>query len=88
MHRLQGQRCPRRQCPGRLHDICTRNFFRMQQAQKCPICKTDWTGDNFVGEKALNASNRPAQNNRRGGPAMQQGPDQADGADVDGNTDG
>ncbi|KAL1956664.1 hypothetical protein VTO42DRAFT_6914 [Malbranchea cinnamomea] len=48
-----GQRCSDRQCLARLHDGCTRNFFRMQQAQKCPVCKKDWTGDYFVGEKAL-----------------------------------
>jgi hypothetical protein len=61
----------------------------MQQAQKCPICKTDWTGDHFVGEKALNTSNRPLQNNRRNGLAtQQQAPDQMDGADADENADG
>lgn len=30
----------------------------MQQAQKCPVCKQDWPGDKFVGERAIAASNR------------------------------
>ncbi|KAI1940622.1 hypothetical protein LOZ66_002218 [Ophidiomyces ophidiicola] len=48
-----GQRCSQRQCPARLHDMCTRNFFRLQRAEVCPLCKTKWTGDHFVGERAL-----------------------------------
>ena len=36
----------------RLHDICTQRFFTMQKARKCPICKKDWTGKDFVGERA------------------------------------
>lgn len=55
---LQGQRCGNRDCPGRLHDHCIRNFFRMQQAEKCPVCKEDWPGDQFVGERAVLAANR------------------------------
>jgi hypothetical protein len=35
-----------------------RNFFRMQQAEKCPVCGEDWPGDMFVGEKALAANPR------------------------------
>lgn len=34
------------------------SFFRMQQAEKCPVCKEDWPGDMFVGEKALTAKPR------------------------------
>ncbi|KAJ5110624.1 hypothetical protein N7532_001159 [Penicillium argentinense] len=52
-----GQRCGDRDCKGRLHDHCVRNFFRAQQAEKCPICKQDWPGDKFVGERAVAASN-------------------------------
>ncbi|KAK0508690.1 hypothetical protein JMJ35_008966 [Cladonia borealis] len=47
-----GQRCPKKTCPCRLHDICTQSFFRTQQSKKCPLCKTDWTGNDFVGERA------------------------------------
>ncbi|EZF65018.1 hypothetical protein H104_02764 [Trichophyton rubrum CBS 289.86] len=48
-----GQRCSTRRCSGRLHQNCIRNFFRLQQAEVCPVCKTRWTGDCFVGERAL-----------------------------------
>ncbi|KAJ5693960.1 hypothetical protein N7536_004372 [Penicillium majusculum] len=53
-----GQRCGNRECNGRLHDHCMRNFFRMQQAEKCPVCKEEWPGDKFVGERALTANPR------------------------------
>ena len=49
----QGQRCPKRNCQCRLHDICTQSFFRVQKSKKCPLCKTDWTGNDFVGERAV-----------------------------------
>ncbi|MCJ1405488.1 hypothetical protein MMC11_008716 [Xylographa trunciseda] len=53
-----GQRCPKRSCQCRLHDICTQNFFRMQKSKKCPLCKIDWTGDDFVGERAAAATSK------------------------------
>ncbi|KIV84723.1 hypothetical protein PV11_00489 [Exophiala sideris] len=59
-----GQRCPRRECPCRLHDICTQNFFRMQRSQTCPVCKTEWDGQHYVGEKAITTSDS-YQNGRR-----------------------
>ncbi|KAL8805364.1 MAG: hypothetical protein Q9200_005457 [Gallowayella weberi] len=51
-----GQRCSRRSCPSRLHDICTQNFFRMQRPNNCPVCRTEWTGNDFVGERAASAT--------------------------------
>ncbi|MCJ1289359.1 hypothetical protein MMC34_000891 [Xylographa carneopallida] len=54
-----GQRCPKRSCPCRLHDICTQNFFRVQKSKKCALCKTDWTGNDFVGERAAAATSKP-----------------------------
>ncbi|OAX84306.1 hypothetical protein ACJ72_01328 [Emergomyces africanus] len=60
-----GQRCSQRQCAGRLHDICTQNFFRRQQAETCPICKSPWTGEHFVGERAIVAASRPSTATRR-----------------------
>ena len=39
------------------------NFFRMQQATRCPVCKKDWPGDQFVGERAItSANNRQSAN--------------------------
>ncbi|KAJ5350581.1 hypothetical protein N7541_008308 [Penicillium brevicompactum] len=55
-----GQRCADIHCGGRLHDHCMRNFFRMQQAEQCPVCKAEWPGDYFVGERALTSSARPS----------------------------
>ncbi|KAJ5469376.1 hypothetical protein N7539_008994 [Penicillium diatomitis] len=54
-----GQRCDDRNCPGRLHDHCVRNFFRMQQAETCPVCQKGWSGNNYVGERAVVEAARP-----------------------------
>ncbi|KAI4146517.1 MAG: hypothetical protein L6R39_003436 [Caloplaca ligustica] len=62
---LKGQRCSQRNCPCRLHDICTQNFFRMQRSRNCPLCKTEWTGNDFVGERAAPKANK--QGSRRSG---------------------
>ncbi|KIW16828.1 hypothetical protein PV08_04018 [Exophiala spinifera] len=62
-----GQRCPRRECRCRLHDICTQNFFRMQRSQTCPICKTDWDGQHYVGEKAITMSESYQMSRRKSG---------------------
>lgn len=40
-----------------------RNFFRVQRAEKCPVCKEDWPGDKFVGERAVTSANRRQSNN-------------------------
>ncbi|KAJ5118438.1 DNA repair protein Nse1 [Penicillium atrosanguineum] len=58
-----GQRCVDRDCLGRLHDHCMHNFFRVQQAEKCPVCKEDWPGDKFVGERAVTSASRRQSNN-------------------------
>ncbi|KAL4891436.1 Nse1 non-SMC component of SMC5-6 complex-domain-containing protein [Aspergillus ambiguus] len=60
-----GQRCANRDCRGRLHDHCVRNFFRMQQAERCPVCKAAWPGDRFVGERAITTSEKYQQGKRR-----------------------
>ncbi|KAI9681533.1 MAG: hypothetical protein M1817_002817 [Caeruleum heppii] len=51
-----GQRCDDRGCPGRLHNICTEGQFRVQNSSKCPVCSKPWTGNSFVGEKAVTTS--------------------------------
>ncbi|KAL4947766.1 Nse1 non-SMC component of SMC5-6 complex-domain-containing protein [Aspergillus filifer] len=60
-----GQRCGNRDCPGRLHDHCMRNIFRVQKAEQCPVCRSPWPGDKFVGERAVAAQNRRASNARQ-----------------------
>ncbi|KPI43892.1 Non-structural maintenance of chromosomes element-like protein [Cyphellophora attinorum] len=59
-----GQRCARRECPFRLHDICIQNFFRTQRSQVCPLCQTAWDGKHYVGEKAFTTSDRYTGRNR------------------------
>ena len=56
-------------CPCRLHDRCTASQFRVQQREECPICKVDWTGNNFVGEKAVGrgASSQPQRRSNGNG---------------------
>lgn len=54
-----GQRCPDLNCLGRLHDHCTRTMWRSQGgAEKCPVCKKDWEGFAFVGERAAGNQRR------------------------------
>ncbi|GIJ86859.1 hypothetical protein Asppvi_005757 [Aspergillus pseudoviridinutans] len=60
-----GQRCGDRDCSGRLHDMCTRNFFRMRQAEQCPVCKAPWPGDKFVGERVVTTTDTYMQGRRR-----------------------
>jgi len=56
-----GERCATRVCPCRLHEHCTQVLFKAQRgSNKCPLCKVEWTGQEFVGEKAANAVSRGA----------------------------
>lgn len=64
---VQGQRCSNRDCTGRLHDTCIRNFFRMQQSERCPVCKAEWPGDKYVGERAITTTEQYMQGRRRSG---------------------
>ncbi|KAK4938514.1 hypothetical protein LTR10_021046 [Elasticomyces elasticus] len=45
-------------------EIVTVNFFRMHRSQTCPVCKTEWDGQHYVGEKAITTSDS-YQNGRR-----------------------
>ncbi|KAI9700663.1 MAG: hypothetical protein M1836_002032 [Candelina mexicana] len=40
--------------------------------KKCPICKREWTGNDFVGEKVITTSERYLQGKRRSGVASSQ----------------
>lgn len=64
---FQGQRCANRDCPGRLHESCIRNTFRVQRSEQCPVCKAPWPGDRYVGEKAMTSTVRGTQGCRRTG---------------------
>ena len=58
-----GLRCANLDCGCRLHDHCTRLFFRdeAEGERRCPKCKVEWTGDVFVGEKAARRRRSPAR---------------------------
>ncbi|MCJ1259691.1 hypothetical protein MMC24_007530 [Lignoscripta atroalba] len=62
-----GQRCPKRSCQCRLHDICIQNFFRVHKSKKCPLCHADWTGNDFVGERAVTAKEKQSQRKTNSG---------------------
>ncbi|KAF2425320.1 hypothetical protein EJ08DRAFT_401337 [Tothia fuscella] len=62
-----GQRCANRECNCRLHDFCTTAFFRTQSERKCPTCKTEWTSNNFVGERAARGAVAPASRHSTAG---------------------
>ncbi|KAF1352577.1 Nse1 non-SMC component of SMC5-6 complex-domain-containing protein [Delphinella strobiligena] len=93
-----GQRCPDLGCLGRLHDHCTRSMWRSQNgAEKCPLCKRDWEGHGFVGERAVNlngnVNKRRSTNGVAAGPSRRMtGPQMMDGAadeeDEEGSDDG
>lgn len=55
----------------------------MQREEKCPVCKTDWTGDNFVGEKAITTTERYLQGRRRSGNTQRQAAEQEEDEDED-----
>lgn len=60
-----GQRCADLKCPGRLHIICTQNFFRTQRGNTCPVCKKEWDGKHYVGEMAITTSESYLKGKRR-----------------------
>ncbi|KAI3390427.1 hypothetical protein diail_9719 [Diaporthe ilicicola] len=64
-----GQRCPQRDCNARIHDICSEAYWRTRRGGRaCPRCETAWTGQNYVGERAVTetaASHRRVGRGRR-----------------------
>lgn len=89
---LQGQRCARRECSCRLHDICLQAFFRTRRTRTCPLCNTEWDDKHYVGEKAITTSNsyrgpgRSRGSGRGSAPAAndaENGADEEDESDAD-----
>jgi hypothetical protein len=60
-----GIRCNNRECGVRWHDACANSYYRGQRQKKCPRCKTDCTGDLFVGERADRPSGRTSTGSNR-----------------------
>jgi hypothetical protein len=54
-----GLRCRNRQCSARWHDMCAQAYFNAQRGEKrCSKCRTEWTGDRYVGERAAQVPQR------------------------------
>ncbi|ORY14782.1 Nse1 non-SMC component of SMC5-6 complex-domain-containing protein [Clohesyomyces aquaticus] len=64
-----GRRCRDKECKFRAHDHCAMQFFRnvREDERKCPLCKTEWTGGGFVGERAAGGTQRRTTAGGRGG---------------------
>lgn len=72
-----GQRCPDLKCLARLHNHCTSTMWRSQGGrERCPVCKKNWEGFHYVGERALRQQNgqRSSAGGRRGASGQTNGP--------------
>jgi non-structural maintenance of chromosomes element 1 len=86
-----GQRCPERDCNVRIHDICTEAYWRTRRGSRtCPRCETEWTGQNYVGARAVTetaAAHRQVGRNKKSNGNRSLMDDEAD-QDVDHEDDG
>lgn len=75
-----GLRCDNRDCGVRWHSRCANQFFGGQQegARRCPKCKTDWTGNTYVGEKADQVQNRSSTAGRSSNRRVQEEAEEED----------
>ncbi|KAF4587301.1 Nse1 non-SMC component of SMC5-6 complex [Ophiocordyceps camponoti-floridani] len=62
-----GLRCADPACTFRLHEICQEAFWRVRRTTSCSKCEREWTGANFVGEKAVTSTEAYQRGRRRGG---------------------
>ncbi|PHH64586.1 hypothetical protein CDD81_4197 [Ophiocordyceps australis] len=61
-----GRRCQEPSCNLRLHDICHDAFFRTRRNKNCPKCDRNWTGERYVGERAVTMTKAYQKGRRRG----------------------
>ncbi|KAH6607781.1 nse1 non-smc component of smc5-6 complex [Trichoderma cornu-damae] len=62
-----GLRCSDPDCTLRLHDICQEAFWRSRRGTTCPECSRPWTGDHYVGERAITTTEAYQRGRRRNG---------------------
>jgi hypothetical protein len=62
-----GLRCSDPDCTLRLHDICQEAFWRSRRGTNCPKCSREWTGDHYVGERAITMTEAYQRGRRRSG---------------------
>lgn len=75
-----GKRCTNMECNVRLHNICETAYWNTRPANKCPKCHTEWTGNRFVGEKAVTTTEDYLKGRRRSGAQKRHRDDGDDGA--------
>lgn len=80
-----GIRCNNRECGVRWHDVCANSYYRgrRDQERKCPRCRTECTGDVFVGERADRMSGRTSSGGRARTSTLQETVDEEDDDDDD-----
>ncbi|UKZ73585.1 hypothetical protein TrVFT333_001232 [Trichoderma virens FT-333] len=62
-----GLRCSDPDCTLRLHDICQEAFWRSRRGTSCPKCSREWTGDHYVGERAITMTEAYRRGRRQSG---------------------
>ncbi|EMD88992.1 hypothetical protein COCC4DRAFT_72367 [Bipolaris maydis ATCC 48331] len=62
-----GIRCNNKECGVRWHDVCANSYYRgrRDRERKCPRCRTECTGDVFVGERADRVAARTSNEGSR-----------------------
>ncbi|KAJ3496382.1 hypothetical protein NLG97_g2695 [Lecanicillium saksenae] len=62
-----GVRCSDPDCLFRIHDICEEAFWRMRRNKSCPRCSREWTGNMYVGERAVTSTQAYQRGRRQSG---------------------
>lgn len=62
-----GLRCKNPGCMLRLHDHCQDAFWRARRSKNCTKCEEEWTGDKYVGERAVTMTEAYQRGRRHGG---------------------
>ncbi|KAL5089894.1 hypothetical protein Trisim1_005010 [Trichoderma cf. simile WF8] len=62
-----GLRCADPDCTLRLHDICQEAFWRSRRGTNCPKCTREWTGNHYVGERAITMTEAYRRGRRQSG---------------------
>ncbi|KIL93470.1 hypothetical protein FAVG1_03451 [Fusarium avenaceum] len=62
-----GLRCVEVECTFRLHEVCEEAFWRTRREKKCPRCSTDWTGQKYIGERAVTSTDAFQRGRRKSG---------------------
>lgn len=61
-----GLRCSEPDCVFRVHDICEEAYWRSRRDKRCPRCSRDWSGQHYVGERAVTSTDAYKRAHHRG----------------------